>query len=166
MQEQPSGDLPRRILEEGVDQLGRRIAQVIKPGSSVDRSRRAEIRALLRESFKATQEVQSLDTLGEVYQRLHNVLVELGHAPGDELAKRLAERGRFGVVDPVMVARHSRSVAAALEQSDRMALAIETRIRRILEMLGDFEAVAEEESDSRPIRLADEEKELITKRVG
>lgn len=57
-------------LAADIDVLGRELARLIAPGSSIERSRRAEIRTLLRRAFQAAQDGSNLDEL----QRLHNDL--------------------------------------------------------------------------------------------
>ena len=57
-----------------IHELGRELALLIGPGSSVERSRRSEVRVLLREAFLATQDASDEAELSALQDRLAEAL--------------------------------------------------------------------------------------------
>ena len=60
-----------------IHELGRELALLIGPGSSVERARRSEVRVLLREAFLATQDANDDSVLCAVRKRLVEARKEL-----------------------------------------------------------------------------------------
>jgi hypothetical protein len=153
------------LLIAEIDEVGKALATLLKPGSSLDRTRKAEVRALLREGFLATQEERSVEaltgTLGRL-RRLRDDLLGVEEAP---LAGRVSRHRHFGAFDDHLLQIGTFKTAGE-RNADELADSIQHRLDRILDTVtAEAAAAAEERGNPRDIQLNPEAKELITKRV-
>lgn len=166
MQDHSSGSLLKSLLIGEIEETGSRIARLIQPGAPVDRCRRREIRALLREAFQSTQEDRTIDDLTKVLDQLHEVLVEIVGSPTQALEQRLERKDRIGVVKTRLFDRSSGFSDNIQQNSDTMADAIQARLNRTLAVSAKANPGDEEGNslEPRPLKAAQEMMELVTKK--
>ena len=159
-----SGTPPRSLLTAEIEELGQRLASLIKPGSPVERARRSEVRALLREAFLATQEERPLDELSELIARLQAIKRTYFEDERQALASRMSRREGFGALDDELT-RCGRFEAPVEQGASRLASSIEARIDRTLSTLAE-EPESEDGGDGRSMKYIAESTELVTKKVS
>ncbi|MCA9565249.1 MAG: hypothetical protein KC561_17245 [Myxococcales bacterium] len=153
-------------LSEEIHEIGRRLAELTKPGSSTSRTERAETRALLREAFLATQDDCSVEELISIRERLAEQHRLLSKTPAVDLAERLLKHWAFGVIDePIFNRFLELKVGASLRNADHLAAQIQARVDSILAMLNDTAVSLGLPEATRPYNAQKEDWELITSRL-
>lgn len=164
MPDRPSGALPLDLLITEIDEVGRSLARFIRPGSPIERERRARVRAVLKDGFLATQEKRSFEQLSDLLTVLRTLQIELEGHPESYLIARVGRLDQFGAVDDVFVKKGEFSTHGE-QTADALAADLEARIERTLSTLTANDEEEGKIGAVRPLRHRDEPHELVTKKV-